>query len=108
MGGTQLLVVKIELWPHGDESRARCLGKAAIALQKISSDGRVGSYRYHLLKWGKSVSSMMEHPKSNIWREGEVHGHDRIKRGPWDLLFMVLRDAVSSRVKDDGLSTKSS
>jgi len=93
-----MVVVKIELWPMGDESKAKCLGKAEIGLIELSQDRRIGSYKYNLLKMGTSLSNRMDHPKKDIWRSGKVEGHDRLKRGPWDLLLMVLQQACKGRV----------
>jgi hypothetical protein len=93
-----MLVVKIELWPMGDESRARCIGKAEIALTDVTPDRKFGNYKFNLLKWGVIASGGMKHLKKDIWKQGRVEGHDRVKRGPWDLLLMVLLQACKGRV----------
>jgi len=52
------------------------------------SKGEVADYRYRIRKWTAD---------RGIWKSGTVTGHNRRTRGPWDLLFLCLLDAVGER-----------
>jgi len=87
-----MIRVKIELWPLGDKTKARSLGSMEIALDpKTLLTPKVGSYNYRILQWGKDRKT---------WKKGHVGNHDRMHRGPWDLLYRCLVDAVASRNKE--------
>lgn len=60
-----MLVVKVELWPNGSQSKAREIGRMEIA--HVGGDLAVGEYR-------------VEVPAGRDWcgRQGEVNGHDRL------------------------------
>lgn len=82
-----MLRITVELLPLGDESRAQHLGTA-----KIWNDGEGlptrADYHATFSKWGR--------PKE-LWRTGRVEGFRRKARGPWDLLYLALKDAVGNR-----------
>lgn len=86
-----MIRVTVELLPHGDESRKRHLGTCEIANdleESLASRGDLGSYAVRLSKWGQPTQT---------WKRGRVGGFDRIKRGPWDLLYLALKDTVGYR-----------
>lgn len=74
-----MLVIKIEFWPLGDKSKAQ-----EIASGRIFNDGsgteEVGNY----------VVSLREEKKR--YKESRVEGFKRLKRGPWELLFLALKN----------------
>jgi len=79
--------ITIELLPGGDEGRKRHLGTALIVNDGTGTTSRC-SYYVKLSKWGAP----------NItWKKGRVEDFDRKKRGPWDLLYLALRNIVGSR-----------
>lgn len=88
-----MIVVHIELWPHGDESRKRSLGRATIALTGVTPDCSVGRYDVRLYTWAGATG------KTRVWRRG-VCAHRRLIHGPWDLLFRALLSLVGARNKD--------
>ena len=102
-----MLVIKIELWPKGDHTRARNLGTATIA--NTGGDFFRGDYDVVLLKseeYSTRAGRRPEHevctkPKaSEVWRRGEVKFFPRGKSGglgPWDLLFRGLINLLSDR-----------
>ncbi len=87
-----MIKVTIELISAVDKKHNKILGIAHIALDResvVRSDGKKGDYSVTLSKW---------HPKTNeIWKSGEVHGFDRLKRGSWDLLYLALKNILSER-----------
>lgn len=85
-----MIRVTVELISAINPARSRVLGVAEIA-NDLSSDNlrEVGNYKYRLSKWSPKLRE--------TWKKGRVTGLSRTKRGSWDLLFMVLRDAVGKR-----------
>jgi len=81
-----MLVVKIEMWPKGDKTKARVLGEAEIA--NVGGTQEVGDYDVRLLKWGAG---------RRTWKKGRVTGFPRLKLGPWDLLYRALAAIVAGR-----------
>ena len=78
--------VTIELVPFGI-GKPRHLGTALIA-NDGSGDVDVGNYVATLSKWGRPNA---------VWKTAEVKGFRRRKRGAWDLLYLVLKEAVGKR-----------
>lgn len=78
-----MVVVKIELWPHGDESKARPLG-----VMHIINDGtgtvEAGNYDVELKHAGNYFG------KPGNWRTGRVVGYIR-SLSPYHLVAMALR-----------------
>lgn len=96
-----MIVVKIELWPLGDESKSKEIGRIDIA-NNLDGDAKRGSYTVVLHKRLGKV-------KRGIWKRGvvdienaekfEIEGFDRIRRGPYDLVYLALRKFVGWRNK---------
>lgn len=85
-----MIVIRIEMWPLGDESRKRELGVGHIINDGNGSVER-GDYRVELLK-------SPEYAKSpGIWKKGRVQNFPRLRLGPWDLLFRALAATVGDR-----------
>lgn len=82
-----MLVIKIELWPFGNEKKSKEICRAYIANDGITSsetDGEYGSYNAQFMQ------SDRYDPKK-IWRIGHAENIHRRKRGPWDILYLCLR-----------------
>lgn len=97
-----MIRVTVELLPFGDPTHPEHLGTALIAndiRDSLESGGRLGSYQVVLSKRGHPIESISGAPASRIWKRGQVRGFDRIKRGPWDLLYLALDSIVASRNK---------
>jgi hypothetical protein len=70
-----MLMVKIEMWPHGDSSRKRDL--AAIAIGNVGGDAETGDYEY-------LVSHQIDSAYARDWCGHEAfaaHGQGAWKRG---------------------------
>ena len=84
-----MLVVKVEMWPKGHESKAHEICRAFIANDGKTSretEGEYGSYN------ARFMQSVRFNPKK-VWRTGRVEKIHRSKRGVWDILFACLRSA---------------
>jgi len=99
-----MLVIKIELWPRGDHTRARSLGMATIA--NVGGTVQTGNYDCKLFKSPeystqaetRPVHEMLTRPKAKeLWRKGVVTEFPRQKLGPWDLLFRALGSLITDR-----------
>lgn len=89
--GDRVLVVKIELWPGGDESRARLL-----TLGHIYNDG---SHEDHPRRGNYEVRLNGQRSNWNgLWRTGRVDNFPRLSYGPWEL----LRRALDAALKETG------
>jgi hypothetical protein len=85
-----MIVVHIELWPKGDESRKRELGVGRIT--NVGGDRRRGNYKVALLKSPEYAKS------EGIWRRGLVSNFPRFAPfGPWDLLLLALHAALGKQ-----------
>jgi len=82
-----MIKVTVELCPFGSEKN-----KETLAEMKIWNDATgtksIGNYCYKIFK---------KHSKTQIWRLGEVKNFKRLQLGVWDLLYLVLKDAVGDR-----------
>ena len=75
-----MLVIKIELWPFGDESRKKVLGLATIVNDGTGTH-ELGNYDCRILQKGG---------KGKAIRKGRVEGFSRITNGPWNLVLRAL------------------
>lgn len=89
-----MLVIRIELWPKGDESRAREIGRGLIA--NVGGTDQVGDYEVRLLKSAEYAKSY-DPRRPGVWRRGTVAGFPRLRLGPWDLLLRALVAACGAR-----------
>lgn len=87
-----MIYVRVELWPRGDQAKAKVVGEATIA--NVGGTIEVGEYEAALLKWKADETAHQDPTKAPVWKRMMVGGHRRLTRGPWDLLFRVLSAAV--------------
>jgi hypothetical protein len=95
-----MIMVKIEIWPMGDESRKRDL--AAIAIANVGGDHELGDYAYavsHQIDSGygppwESHAKFAEDAfvRGQGWKIGTLKGFAR-RLGAVKLLARVLRQA---------------
>lgn len=81
-----MLRITIELLPGGDDSAPQHLGTGYITNDGKGTQGS-GNYDCSFSKWRSA----------EVWRRGRVVGFPRKTRGPWDLLYRALRNAVGGR-----------
>ena len=113
-----MMVLKVYMWPSGDQSCEYLMAQATFDLQGVAQRDEPGlgvrkgerAYRVRLLKDtafggpqdGVDVNPRLT-PKSRVWREGRVRGHivgrrGRAARGTWDLIGGALRVLLGSRL----------
>jgi len=82
-----MLVIKIELWPRGDEKEKKLLHVGWIG--NVGTGTRTsGNYKY--------VLSQRNTPGRTL-RKGFINGFPRKRLSAWDLLYRCLREAVGDR-----------
>jgi len=77
-----MLVIKIELWPWGQEHQAKQLAKAVIVNTTKNENPEIGDYFAEFITEGNKSS-----------RPGEVKGHARMTEPVWTLLRKALEAA---------------
>lgn len=85
-----MIVLKIELWPHGDSSKARSLG-LGIIVNEGTGDPTHGNYFVSLRSAGKQARK---------WKEGKVAMFPRKRLLAWDLIYRALHATISYRNED--------
>lgn len=87
-----MVVVKVELWPHGNASRAKRLGTLWIA--NVGGTLTRGNYKTALTGDGEIRAPWPIYDGKNEQSKplctGEVKGYARISRPVWDLVRMAL------------------
>lgn len=91
-----MIVVKIELWPRGDESHKIDLGRMTITNDLTSLDPTMGNYGVKIFK-----GQLYSRKPDDVWKTGRVGNFPRSSKqhGPWDLLYRALRTIVGDRNK---------
>lgn len=84
-----MIIVKIELWPWGFETRKRMLGEIHIS-NDGTGDRDFGNYdvgvKHGGTYWGKE----------GYWKEGKVHNHAR-SLSPYHLVMKALQNCLGGR-----------
>jgi hypothetical protein len=83
-----MLVVKIELWPFGDPTRAKTLATGMIANTGAGTPTR-GDYRV-----------LLRDAAGRPWKSGTVESFPRKRLLAWDLLFRALRNLIADRNRE--------
>lgn len=84
-----MLVVKVELWPFGEEKYSKTLGYAEIA--NVGTD-RLSDYAFYnanFLEPGEPPNGRMEHQEMDVAGQVQMVGHRR-GDGFWTLLKKVM------------------
>lgn len=87
-----MLVIKIELWPFGQESKKRELGRAHI-INDSTGTLEIGNYKVILFK-------SEEYSKNNagkVYKKGEVLSFNRLTESPWQLLKLALDNVLNKK-----------
>jgi hypothetical protein len=83
-----MLRVTVELVPLGDESRAEVIGTAIIANDGTGTHSS-GNYRARIHRFSRGKNRHELTPM-----RCRVGGFSRLDHGPWDLLYLVLKEAL--------------
>jgi hypothetical protein len=82
-----MVVVKVEMWPRGNESESYSLGTLTIALDPGTSTPTLRNYTWRITRFRDK----------GTWKSGRIEGHTPKTRGPWDLIFRILKGVVGYR-----------
>lgn len=87
-----MIVVKVELWPHGDQARAENLGTVWIA--NTGGSASRGDYKAAATRKGEALPPWQVYRGGNATsaptREGTVIDHPRLAEPVWSLVRKVL------------------
>jgi len=81
-----MIVVKIELWPHGNESKAREIGRCNIWNDGTGTKER-GNYKAELKHAG------IYYGKEGNWKTGGVKDHRR-NLSPYHLVYSAIKNCL--------------
>jgi hypothetical protein len=88
-----VIVVRIEMWPHGDRLRARELGRMYLANDGTGSAER-GNYDVAVCRKGtNSVPRPISPNGPDATRAGRVESYPRQAYNVWRLIARALRSA---------------
>lgn len=85
-----MIIVKIELWPYGDESKKSDLGRIEIAndvTKTLTTGGSKGDYKVTLFQRGGK----------RVWRSLDIIDFPRKRLTAYDLVYRILKDVVGGR-----------
>lgn len=82
-----MIVVKIELWPRGNEDNKRQIGEIRTANDATGTNSR-GNYDGMLFT---------KHRNPRVWKRGRVVDFPRQRMNVYDLLLQILRSAIGDR-----------
>lgn len=95
-----MIVVKVMMWPGGDESKEKEFGRAYVvnnAVETNASGGTLGEYVISL--HGGAYGMKNYYPRGNPYRQGKVQHFDRVSLGVWDLMYQALKVLVGYRTE---------
>ena len=95
-----MIYIRIELWPGGDNSRARILQEGII--HNTGGDEATGEYEYLFSKVGGFKADLLRLRTAmvkNVLRSGSITGFPRKKLYAHDLLCRALNLAFGERNK---------
>ena len=73
-----MIVVKVEIWPFGNEKKKRLLGTLKI-VRIITGTPTIGNYKVELYSGKK------------CWKKGEVKGYKRKSQSFWHLIHEAFK-----------------
>lgn len=82
-----MVVVKIELWPHGDYMKAKQIGEVKIALTEATPTGSHGSYEVELSHAGRYWG------RPGVWKYGQLKNHVR-ELSPYHLVMRAIAACI--------------
>jgi hypothetical protein len=88
-----MLVVKIEMWPGGNENHPRKRELQRILITNAGGDANVGHYAVVIPKSAEYAKS------PGVWKKGRVLNFPRARLGPADLLLRALVACIGDRSK---------
>lgn len=88
-----MLVVKLELWPGGDASRKREIGRTYI--NNVGGSDKKGNYNVRVMKKGQEDTPTHEvfRNQTGIVRVGSVANYPRLSYNVWRLIIRALKSA---------------
>jgi hypothetical protein len=89
-----MIVVKIEMWPGGNENHPRKRELQRILITNIGSNAQTGDYDVTIPKSAEYAR------RGGVWKAGKVRSFPRLKLGPADLLLRALVACIAPRNRE--------
>lgn len=89
--GLGMLRCTIELIPGGAENHPRRKVIGVVEIANVGGDARTGHYN----TW--AFRRHPKNPRKTIWKSGNVLNFPRLRKGPYDLLYLALKSMVGDR-----------
>lgn len=88
-----MIVIKLELWPGGDEHRKLEIGRTYI--NNIGGSDKKGDYNVRVMKKGQEDTPINEvfRNQKGITRVGSVSNYPRLSYNVWRLIIRALKSA---------------
>jgi hypothetical protein len=95
-----MIVVKVELWPYGDRSKAKELGRTYIA--NVGGSLTRGNYEVAVCKKGTTECPLVS-DKIKAARTGEIKNYPRLTYNMWRLIIRSLLSAFPEEKKPNNV-----
>lgn len=83
-----MLVIQVQMWPRGDKTKAYSMGTLTLSLDPDTlPEDQLRNYVWRITKF----------QDKGTWKTGRIEGHNPKTRGPWDLIYRILKQAVGVR-----------
>lgn len=85
-----MIVVKVEMWPHGDEAKKREIGRTYI--YNAGGGLKRGNYEARVCRKGKTAYKLEDlRSGKGFTRTGRVENYPRLSYNIWRLVIQALR-----------------
>ena len=88
-----MIVVKLELWPRGDESKKSEIGRTYI--NNIGGSNNIGNYKVRVMKKRQENVPPKEvfRNQKGILRTSTVYNYPRLSYNVWRLIIRALKSS---------------
>lgn len=76
-----MIIVKVELWPWGQESKAKEIGRMTIANDGTSNSSKRGNYNVKIMRRGTT---------NTVIKQKRVEDYPRLSYSIWELVRRAL------------------
>lgn len=88
-----MIVVKLEMWPQGDQAKAYSLGRIFLwnKVKTTVKNPKRGDYEYAVMH--KSAKDTVHPNLGKVVRTGVIKDYPRLSYTVWKLILLCLKDA---------------
>lgn len=86
-----MLVVRVEMWPHGDETRKETIATGIIINDGTSDSAKLGNYNSAFTHGDWDPHKLYEYSAADQIRLGAVKNHFRLQESVWSLVAKCIK-----------------